>query len=493
VLEHHLTSRCRYLLCLPLPILPGCVLRLVGDAGRVRNCLWELTHFSYAHLGLDSFQRPELLESRAWVNWWVAGDWRNLDSFVECVLYLMDMPVWDKVSVAQMDALEIHLRRWLKAREAHHNKKQRSSALYSLTMRGYDTPLLDMPYQSSHAPQHQLRRPGAESAEFSPHRRRASTPISPSSSSSTASSSAAAIGAPSSAVSHDTAASTPRSADVGAATSTASRLVEVRDEPSSPSSDSSSSTYSSASDTTPPLSSSSSPSSPSSIDPAALSVLQSMRATGLHLSYSSDLDVPDYSIVRTPFIRVCDRRVFAVWPIPALLRDDVAYMWDAGTLLNSGIEAKWAVSLYIPKRKDGAEAGEWCNVSVRPKRVEGAEDDGDRAHPHALDEALAAFMQRVRRVEEMTAAARPSTTAPTAATVTVAAATAANSRGASERESMAHSFPSAVTVACEASPTKRRVVVKRVKRRSEMASLADYLSAGSRYHAPSLVESPTSE
>ena len=494
--EHLLSSpanaRCRYMLCLPLPCLTGCVLRLLGIGGRVKEAMWQLTRFSFARMDLDwlrggedAHQVADPSAERTWINWWITGDWASLDGFLECVLYLMEMRVWSIVSVVDLSELTAHFRRYQADREDYARSGRRDKPLYCLFKRGYDTPLFVVP---SSQQQRDVRGSRALSpprrsrvAESLPRREEVPHPISPASSTTSASTATS----PSAAEPNDTTTSAAPSSHSAVATPAVACFAEAKKETSSPSSDDSgASTPSPTSNTTPPAPSLP----PSSIDAASWSVLQSMRATGLHLSYPSDLSVPDYSKVRVPFIRVCDGRVFASWPIPAVLRDEVAYTWDADMMLNSAIEAKWAVSLYLPKRKDDAKAGEWCNVSMKPQRREGEVDDGERARPHALDEPLVAFIQRAKRVEEMMAAVRRPT-APATATV----ATARSTHAATDGNSSPATPRCAVPERCERKARVGKAAVEKVrgssKRRSEMDSLADYLTAGSRYHAPSPVAS----
>ena len=528
LLTSPLSSRCRYLLCLPLPALSDAVLRFIGDGGRVKERLWQLTRISWTRIDIDALHEPAhsnarvCVGGRLWLNWWIAGDVANVDSFLECVLWLMERREWTKVSGSELNELDAHMVKYVQERRG---QPQKMTSLRCLAKRGFDTPLLHSSASQLH-PQPQRRRephlqrdrtevpppPPAPAADSDAHRDQAWITVSVS----PAAASAASAAVPPAAQPVDTVAasasppSAPPASDAAVALSSAPPppppppppALDVSSPHSSPDSDSSEedsddesdedsdevssddddddddhdgsvvATPAAAPSTAAPL-----------IESTTLSILHSMRATGQHLAYSSDLEVPEYSRVRIPFIRVVNRCVFASWPIPALLRDEFAYQFDASMLLNSAIESRWAVSLYVPKRKDAAEAGEWCNVSVRPKRQEGEADDGDRAHPLALDEPLAALIQRARRVEELLAATR--------GTVAGATPTSATARASTLTPPAAHSVPvveerkaAVATVRAGAAGVKK--TTKR-KRPSEMQKLADYLGAGSCYHAPSPV------
>ena len=355
-------------------------------AGAVKEHLWQLTHISWTRLGeLDGLDRTDAVQSRKWLNWWIAGDYLTLDAFLECVLYLLDMSVWSKLTRPDLDRLSAHIRSY----DTRDDRRSNDGDSHCLRKRGHETPLLRFtPVRRPQPPRGIDWRPRrADTAPTIPRRKDHSILVSPASST-TPSASASIVPSAVRRV-DETASSRPSSVVVDAVEPTTLFFVNT-DEPNSDSSDSRSSI---ATPTSPPTAPAPPTTTTPSIAPAVLAVLQSMRSTGQHLSYSSDLDVPDYSKVRVPFIRVYNRQVFAAWPVPATLRDEMAYMWDESMVLNSAIEAKWAVNVYLPKRKDGAEADEWCNVSVRLKRAEGELDDGDRAQPHALDEALVAVMQ----------------------------------------------------------------------------------------------------
>ena len=472
-------ARSRYLLCLPLPCVADIVLRLLGPKGRVKERLWEVTHFSWARLCLERLH--DKLESRVWLNWWVAGDWAALDAFVEGVLYLLDMDQWMQITAAELGGLAAHLHSYQRRREVHIQKGLKEDILYCLMKRGYGTPLLSIsPSSGTKLPPRR-----SHTTDLTPRRVKETGPVSPTSFTASASASASTSTASFSAQSIN-AASTPASSAV-ASTSMQSQYIDLSDETSSVRSESTASATTPATQVSSPRPSPISVHTPSLtplIDSAIRAQLQSMRATGAHLPYSSDLDVLDYTKVALPFIRVCNRRVFAAWSVPAELRDEVAYMWDEGMMLSSDIEERWGVNVYVPKRKDGG--GKWCNISVWLKRPEGEEDDGHRAQHHALDEPLAALMHRTKRVQELVAA-----TSRPAVTATITATTPTPGRATGEGESAApRPSPAAVLIQqCEVQATTVRLGTRSgkpvAKRRSEAAGLADYLAAGCRYHAPS--------
>ena len=161
---------------------------------------------------------------------------------------------------------------------------------------------------------------------------------------------------------------------------------------------------------TPPARASSSPHSAIlPLDPAQQ--LESMRATGRLLGYTSFIQHPSFSATAQPFIRVLPDQSFACWPIPAGRRETFVWTLDEEAMPLSKFEEKWGVDVYVPSAT-GSDAGngnsmEWCNVCVRMKldckersEVSDAAATAAVSAEKRTDEAMHAVMLAVMRRAE---------------------------------------------------------------------------------------------
>jgi len=170
-----------------------------------------------------------------------------------------------------------------------------------------------------------------------------------------------------------------------------------------------------------PPSSQSAPISPP-LDPVQL--LDSMRATGRRLAYTSFVQHPSFSATAQPFIRHLPDQSFGCWPIPTALRETFVWTLDEEALTLSKFEERWGVDVYVPAAGEeqptaaggsGSNAGEeWCNVCVRMKLACGEaveEGEVDNAATKAaekdvnarMDGVMLSMMRRARRVEQLMA------------------------------------------------------------------------------------------
>ena len=346
------------LVSLPIPsiIIPYRLLRQYGPLSEV---IRQRAHVFLNVPRIDG----DLVQNRPWAMIRARGDTRQVDAIIEWVCWLIDD--WKKAGYMAKDAqqrgqarrLSEHLDRWLQSRAEYVAKH--GEALYAFVSRRLAAqPRLSFPLPAA---SHSDESPATNTSNLSPG-------------STTTSSSAS---------------------------SASDRSSLTRRSPSPP-------TSSSASHTPPPPSSAS----PPSVEPQQL--LDSLRAAGRRLGYTSFVQHPSFSGTAQPFIRVLADQAFGCWPIPAAWRDTFVWTLDETAMPLSRFEEKWDVDVYVPPAAaavsgGGGAGGEWCNVCVKMKlsnelgsaRAMVAMAAEKRAEC-VLDDVMLAVMQRAKRVEQLT-------------------------------------------------------------------------------------------